>query len=106
MHPFNSANPRTERGSLPLALNQHYDIILLVNTTTSLHTTHPVEKEQSEEVWCADGVQHADKLGAVHGIPHGEETAWEDAQLEELGYRLVLVHCKGRENNYCLYSIP
>ena len=38
-----------------------------------------------------------DKLGAVDSITHTEQTAWEDAKLEELCDGLVLVGCVQRQ---------
>ena len=42
-------------------------------------------------------MQELNELGTVDCITEAEQTAREYAELEELCYHLVLVHCRGQE---------
>jgi len=69
--------------------------------------TCPVQKEKCGEVGCVEGMQEEHKLGTVESVDVGEPTAWEYAQLEELGDGPVLQDlCRGRNITQCSSPLP
>lgn len=63
-----------------------------------MRAAHPVVAQQGAEVGRLLLVDQLHEAGAVHGVDGGEDAAREQAELQELGYRLVLGgFCRGKQ---------
>lgn len=56
----------------------------------STSNVYPIVAKQSGEVGGLQTVQDVDELGTVDGVHGGEDTAWEQTQLQQLSDGLIL----------------